>query len=640
MSTARAHTEVRSPIAATSWAPQSALSRQRPPSGVYAAGAVLGIVAMTIAGAVLGLESRLVDRPVAFVALRTTFCLGVAAIALVLRRRGVDGRLTRLLIAIGYAMTIAGLTNVDASVPFALGRIAVPIALLLLMYFCLAFPAGYINVRRDSRGFAAAASAIIVLDLGNVLCSSVSPVAGPFVRCVNARCPPNPFNLVSAGVTLSSGLSTLLGLITAVAVFGAAAAIGQRAARASRLQRRSLAPLFAWTILAALGYGSFLAVRALDDGLPQLGTGALIVAAIIASMPIAIGLGLARGRLFSMRALETMVANLAEHTSLRELERTMSRAFADPSLQVLLWQSAADGYVDTHGHPADVDGLRDQRAITEFTDTDEKAVAVLHDPALTQDRDVLEAAGHAIRLALQNARLEEDLSNSIAQMEAAAKRVAHAAEEERRRIEHDLHDGAQQVLVGVRIKLSLLEELMLRDPVEAARGIADAGRRINAALQDIRDLASGIYPPVLRDLGIAQALRDVALRMPVEVHLHDHLRRRFAPEIETAVYFCCLEALQNVAKHCGAGTRATVRLTATAGRPAFTVTDDGPGFDPALVADAHGITGMRDRLTSIGGELTITSAHAKGTTVTGHFPASLDPRHRDPADRPIARPPA
>ena len=583
-------------------------------------GALVGIVALTAVMVVIGLESPIVDRAATFVALRTVFCVGVVAIALVLLARGMARRLAGLLIVIGYAIAIAGLTAVDSPIPFAVGRLAIPVAILSTVYFCLAYPSGRIEDRAAFVTFAATATVVVVLDAANVLLSDIPPVAGPLVRCAGSACPENPFNVVSLGVGASRTLSSSLGLATTLAVFSAAVLTGRRAAQATRLQRRSLAPLFAWTILTALAYGSFVGVRAVDEHQRALDPGAVVVAAVIAALPFAIALGIARGRLFAMRALEEMIAALGTHPTLIAMQRTMARAFGDPTLRLLFWRPNVQAYAGVDGDVVGLDTIPQGRALTEFTRSDEKVAAVMHDAVLVVDRDLLETAGRALDFALMNAGLERELSSSVEQLEISRRRLAQAADEERRRIEQDLHDGAQQDLIGLRIKLSLLEAAARDEGSSVVLGLVDAGRRVDSAIAQVRDLARGIYPGLLRDFGLAEALAAIARDMPLEVSVHADTRRRFAPEVETAVYFCCVEALQNVAKHCGAGTAVSLRVAERRDGVRFVVADRGPGFDPALSTDSRGITGMRDRLEAIGGELKIRSSPGSGTTVSGSAP--------------------
>jgi len=286
------------------------------------------------------------------------------------------------------------------------------------------------------------------------------------------------------------------------------------------------------------------------------------------------------------------------------------------------WRSSAGGYADVRGNAIGLPAVDEMRRVTEFAHDGQPVAAMVHDSALADDPDVLEAAGGAVRLAIENSRLNADLAVSIGELEASRRRVALAADEERRRIERDLHDGAQQHLIGLRIKLDMLEGLATDAPASLAEGIADATSRIDDALEQIRNLAKGIYPSVLSDLGLVPALAAVARDLPLEVSLRTQLSRRYAREVETAVYFCCLEALQNVVKHCGSGTKVELQLLERSEGLEFVVTDKGCGFDQDPVATTHGITGMRDRVEAVGGTLMITSIPGKGTTVTGRVPGS------------------
>ncbi len=583
--------------------------------------ASIGVVGLTGATAVIGLNSAIVDRPAVFVTLRTVGCLGMVVIALVALAQGSRGRLAALLLAIGFVFALNGFTESTAPGLFVIGRITIPLTLWLLMYFCLTYPEGRIEDRAASVLLALAAVGFVALLAGSLLLARVPPVAGPFVRCTDGGCPANPLNLLDLP-GMGRALSTALALWTTITLAATAILVGQRVRIATRLQRRGLAPQLTWAVLIAVGYGFFVSVRAVDEHARLLTPAAVIVAAIIAALPFAIAVGMARGRVLAMSGLEHMVAELGEHPSLAELQHTMARAFADPTLKLLVWRPSVEGYVDIDGHEVESLATAPGRRVTPFSRDGANLAAVAHDPALSDERDVLQAAGSAVSLALDNARLSAELGTSIEELEASRKRLSSAAESERRRIEQDLHDGAQQGLIALRIKLSLLEELALEDPRSVVPGLVDAGQQVDVAIDQIRSLAQGIYPSALFDLGVASALAAVAREAPITVALHADLRRRFPPDVETAVYFCCVEALQNVAKHCGARARATVSLRDRPDGLEFVVADDGPGFDPALITAAHGITGMRDRLAAVGSTLMITSTRGRGTTVTGHVPAA------------------
>jgi signal transduction histidine kinase len=210
---------------------------------------------------------------------------------------------------------------------------------------------------------------------------------------------------------------------------------------------------------------------------------------------------------------------------------------------------------------------------------------------------------------LHNVRLIEELR-------ASRQRLVSAQDEERRKIERNLHDGAQQQLVALSVQVKLARTILERDPAKAA-GMLDAVQgAAGEALEELRDLARGIYPPLLADQGLTAALEAQARKSPIPVSVDGDGMGRYGQNVEAAVYFCALEALQNVAKYAGA-TAVNVRLSATDGNLTFEVVDDGTGFDPASTAYGTGLQGMADRLEAIGGRLKVTSAPGAGTTITG-----------------------
>ena len=224
---------------------------------------------------------------------------------------------------------------------------------------------------------------------------------------------------------------------------------------------------------------------------------------------------------------------------------------------------------------------------------------------------VMDLAGQA-GLVLRNVRLVEELQGS-------RRRIVTAQDERARKLERDIHDGAQQQLVALSVKLGLAEQLAPRDEAKARELLAELRSDAADALENLRDLARGIYPPVLADQGLAAALEAQARKATIPVYVHADGAGRYASEIETAVYFCCLEAVQNVAKYAGA-TRVTVSLAASNADLTFSVADDGVGFDPATTARGAGLTNMRDRLEALGGAFHVESTPGRGTVVHGDVP--------------------
>jgi signal transduction histidine kinase len=217
-------------------------------------------------------------------------------------------------------------------------------------------------------------------------------------------------------------------------------------------------------------------------------------------------------------------------------------------------------------------------------------------------------------LVLRNVKLIEDLK-------ASRVRLVQAQDEERRKIERNIHDGAQQQLVALQVKLGLARQFA-SNPDQLDPLLTQLQEETNQALQELRDLARGIYPPLLADQGLTVALSAQARKAPIPVTVESDSIGRYPQDIEAAVYFCTLEALQNVAKYAGA-SHATVRLAETAGRLTFEVTDDGTGFDTSVTSYGTGLQGMADRLAAQGGGLAVRSTPGRGTTVTGQLPVRV-----------------
>jgi signal transduction histidine kinase len=215
-------------------------------------------------------------------------------------------------------------------------------------------------------------------------------------------------------------------------------------------------------------------------------------------------------------------------------------------------------------------------------------------------------------LVLRNVRLIEELQES-------RRRIVTAQDERARKLERDIHDGAQQQLVALSVKLGLAEQLASRDAAKTAALLAELKSDAADALENVRDLARGVYPPVLADHGLAAALEAQARKSPIPASVEIDDLGRYPQEVEAAIYFCCLEAVQNVAKY-AAATRITVALAASNGDLTFSVADDGVGFDPTTTARGAGLTNMRDRLEALGGAFHVESAPGRGTVVHGGIP--------------------
>jgi signal transduction histidine kinase len=225
-------------------------------------------------------------------------------------------------------------------------------------------------------------------------------------------------------------------------------------------------------------------------------------------------------------------------------------------------------------------------------------------------RDLASQAGFVLR----NVRLIEELR-------ASRQRLVAAQDQERRKLERNIHDGAQQRLVALTVKLRLLEQIAERDPAKVVQMAEQLQSDATDALEELRDLARGIYPPLLADKGLPAALEAQARKSPVPVSVDAPEVGRFSQDVEAAVYFSCLEALQNVAKYADA-SGVTISIDRTDGHLAFAVVDDGVGFDPTSTTHGTGLQGIADRIDSLGGTFSVKSAPGAGTSLRGSVPVS------------------
>jgi signal transduction histidine kinase len=257
-------------------------------------------------------------------------------------------------------------------------------------------------------------------------------------------------------------------------------------------------------------------------------------------------------------------------------------------------------------------------------------------PAFTRaDDDALALLGRQAALALRNVRLGSALDRSMDELRRHAEalresraRIVAAADSERRRIERDLHDGAQQHLLGLAVNLKVARELARSDPERADAILAELSTEVHAALDDLRELAHGIYPPLLAERGLVDAVRGALARSSVPGRVQADGVGRYAPETEATVYFCCVEAIQNAAKHAPAA-KLDVRLWSEDGALLFEVGDDGPGFEPVVTREGAGMTNMRDRVGAQGGNLRVEAQPGAGARVIGAVPIVSAPAHPD-----------
>jgi signal transduction histidine kinase len=246
------------------------------------------------------------------------------------------------------------------------------------------------------------------------------------------------------------------------------------------------------------------------------------------------------------------------------------------------------------------------------------------------DDQALTELARQVGLALHNVKLDSALQESLDEvrrqadeLRASRARIVEAGDAQRRSIERDLHDGAQQHLVALAVNVNLARQLADTDPDTAKEMLQQIGHDLQDAVQELRNLAHGIYPPLLMDRGLQEALSAAAARAALPTAVDADGIGRYSQAVEAAVYFCCLEALQNAAKHAGAGAEATITVREEERALLFVVADDGAGFDLASGAQrGHGFVNMSDRVGAIGGSISVESAPGRGTRIAGRIPLS------------------
>jgi signal transduction histidine kinase len=348
-------------------------------------------------------------------------------------------------------------------------------------------------------------------------------------------------------------------------------------------------------------------VIATDAGMSTLGT---IGRAVATSLPLGVVAGIVWSRLGRPEASELVVELRTEAAA--GMRERLARALGDPTLEVAY--RLGDGrYVDATGRPIELPRGAD-RTVTAVTAGGEEVAALVHDPALLDEPALVESVRATAGLVLENERLAAEVRSQLAEVRASRGRIVAATDAERRRIERNLHDGAQQRLVTVSVALGLEAS---RADAAASDVLSRAQDEVEQAISELRELARGIHPTLLRDEGLEAAVEALARRTPLPVTLRGTTRDRLPDPVELAAYFVVSEALTNVVKHASA-SEALVLLEQEPDALRVTVTDDGVGG--AVVTADSGLAGLRDRLEALDATLVIESEPRQGTTVYAEIP--------------------
>ncbi|HEY6774905.1 MAG TPA: sensor histidine kinase [Thermoleophilaceae bacterium] len=507
------------------------------------------------------------------------------------RRPG--NRTGALMAAVGFAWFAAGLSDSNDDLLHTAGLALDALFPAFAGHLLLAFPTGRLSTRLERSVVTAGYLVSTVLQVPSLLFEE------------------DPRNLLV--IEPDQGLSDLLDGVqfaAAVCVIGTSFVIlGRRWRAATPPQRRALAPVL-WTggaafVAFAIATG-FDAVGAPQDFLERLSE------AVLVTVPFGFLAGLLRGRLAQASAMSGLVARLGQAPEPGVLRAALAEALGDPSLTLAYWLPETERFVDADGHPLTLtDG-----GWTEVELEGRRIAAIVHDPTLADEPQLVRAAGAAAALALENQRLSAELRARIEELRASRARIVEAGDAARRRLERDLHDGAQSRLVALAVKLRLARTRAQRQP-EVATILDESSAELQASLDELRELARGIHPAVLTDRGLAAALETLANRAPVPVDIAGEPPDDLPAAAATAIYFVVSEALANVAKYACA-ERVTVAVRRAADRVVVEVSDDGVGG--ADVSGGSGLRGLSDRVAALDGRLHVRSPPGAGTRVRAEIP--------------------
>ncbi|HWM10697.1 MAG TPA: histidine kinase [Solirubrobacteraceae bacterium] len=533
--------------------------------------------------------------------------------------RGPDRVFGLVLIAAGAGWAVTTLAETDDASLYTVGRIAGWLVEVLVVYLVLSFPSGRLADRVDRLLAGAMAVVVALFYAPQLVVAEDFSVPSPYTSCVR-DCPGNALFALEREPAFVDAIMRPLGAVLVLLVMtGVLLRLYGRMRGSTPLTRRMLAPVVAIAMLRAAALGVAIVGRELEPTSWPIELAAWLLAIAVPAIALAFLVGLLRWRLFAGAALQHVAECLRSLPDALTLRRAFADAFDDPTVEIVFPAGGTgDGWMDCWGEPVPVPRPGSGRAVSEVCERGTVVAAIVHDAGLNARPALIEAGVSMAAVVLENQRLAAEAEVSLRELRRSRARLATGAERERRRIERDLHDGAQQRLVALRIELELAESLVRTDAALGAERLRELGRDVDEALEELRALAHGVYPPLLADRGLEEALRSVAARSSIRVDLVTHGVGRFSTEIEGAVYFCILEGLQNVLKHAREAGRVLVTLDGAAGELRFAVRDDGPGT-AGLVAGT-GITNMRDRVAALGGHLEVASTPGAGTAVQGGVP--------------------
>lgn len=584
---------------------------------------VAGSATLCVIAAAIPLQSAQTIRPVTSAVIVAVTLASLLGVGLYAWGRASTERFGQILFLTGLCWFVSSFSNADGQLLYSLGRIFGWLFELMLIYALLAFPSGRIQDRAGRATVIAAGTLVCLGYLSTIPFVDQYPLPSPFGDC-GQQCPPN-FFAVTAEPDLIGRLVEPLRETLALAVYVAVATVlTARLLRAGKNLRRTEAPVLGAAVLRFLAAGAY-GVLLQTDGASEDATSAIDIIGMLGVPVIAAGflVGLLQWRVYVGSSLLRLTAGINDARDTADLRALAADCLDDPSVELYysearpsesgpIWRDSAG---QACGEPVEERGS----LLVVKVQPDGSRLAVRCEDGLGAYPRFVGAVCSSLAAGLERQRLDRARAALLRDVAASRKRLVSTADNARKKIERDLHDGAQQRLVALRVKLELAREALAEDPAAGSEVVARFGPEVDEIIEEVRALAHGIYPPLLVSGGLAEALRGAALHSPLPVAVEAEEVGRLPSEIESAVYFCGMEALQNVAKHAAGASQVTIRLWRD-DEIRIEVRDDGSGFETGSASTGSGITGMRDRLEAQGGWLRVDSEVGRGTCVTGCVP--------------------
>ena len=517
-----------------------------------------------------------------------------------------ESRFGPLMVAAGFAAFVSHLSWTSLALPYAIdvpytvGMAASLLPPVLFLHVFLAFPSGRLERWFERTLVAAAYVAAIGLGLVVMMLSDLGPH--------------NLLGVVSEPGAALAVRRVALVAISALSLAGIAVLVARRRGTGRPL-RRSLALLIDAFALALVAIPVLLIASIFDPSAME--SIRRVAYAVIGIAPFVFLFALLRARL-ARSSVGHLFVELRADPAPTDLRDALARALGDPSLTLAFWLPEFRSWADLEGRPVKLPSSGSGRGTTLIDRNGAHVAALLHDSALADEPELLDAVTAAAGIALENGRLNVELKARMEELRGSRSRVIEAGQKERQRLERNLHDGAQQRLIALSLELGLLVERLGGDR-EASLRLDQARREIATSLEELRDVARGIHPAVVSGHGLAVALEQLAAKAPVPVRLSVKLERRCPERLEVAAFYLVSESLANVGKHANA-TAATVEVVRTNGQVVVEVVDDGiGGADPEL---GSGLRGLADRVEALEGRLRIWSPMGGGTRLRAEIPCA------------------